>query len=383
VNLPYFWDKTPDTLPQPELNPLTNPVLERNLGRWAKAYFSNPPGQREQAISRLLQEIKSETSEILIAERAHRASSAWTVPSESAENRTAEVRPGESQDVICSTCRHKNPPGHRFCGQCGGGLAFGFSGRSYFAAGETLTAEPPAQPDNEVQWLRERALDTLYEADARAWPGWKYVLGSLAIALAVFAYLNWTGDRPASVASPAPSTAKVTTKVATPAPPLSHEKYPAPVQEPPEATLVHPKPSIPQLSEVQPLLARPEADDNRDPKASARVRRAAQKASLVGPRTTRRPLQNEDGGNSDLRLAQRYLGGNLGARDSAEAAKLLWRAVRQQNPTAAVLLSQMYARGDGVPKSCDQARILLLAAIRHGTPQAAEQLRNLESRGCR
>jgi len=54
--VPYFWDTVPETSSQPELNPLTNPVLERNLGRWAQAYFSNPPGQRELAISKLLEE---------------------------------------------------------------------------------------------------------------------------------------------------------------------------------------------------------------------------------------------------------------------------------------------------------------------------------------
>ena len=65
----------------------------------------------------------------------------------------------------------------------------------------------------------------------------------------------------------------------------------------------------------------------------------------------------------------------MGARDSSEAAKLLWKAVRQQNTTAAVLLSGLYARGDGVPKNCDQARLLLVAAAKRGAAQAAEQLR--------
>ena len=73
----------------------------------------------------------------------------------------------------------------------------------------------------------------------------------------------------------------------------------------------------------------------------------------------------------------------MGARDSAEAAKLLWKAVRQQNATAALMLSDLYAHGDGVPKSCDQARLLLLAAAKRGAPQAAQQLRSLQSRGCR
>ena len=37
------------SLPRPELNPLTNPVLGRNLGRWAQVYFTSPPEKREQA----------------------------------------------------------------------------------------------------------------------------------------------------------------------------------------------------------------------------------------------------------------------------------------------------------------------------------------------
>ena len=72
----------------------------------------------------------------------------------------------------------------------------------------------------------------------------------------------------------------------------------------------------------------------------------------------------------------------MGVRDSSEAAKLLWKAVRKQNTTAAVLLSDLYVRGDGVPRSCDQARLLLLAAAKRGSPQAAQHLRQLESHGC-
>jgi TPR repeat protein len=95
-----------------------------------------------------------------------------------------------------------------------------------------------------------------------------------------------------------------------------------------------------------------------------------------------RALDSGDGGSADLRLAQRYLGGSMGVRDSAEAAKLLWKAVGKQNATAAILLSGLYARGDGVSKSCDQARLLLVAATKHGASQAAQQLRDLERRGC-
>ena len=73
----------------------------------------------------------------------------------------------------------------------------------------------------------------------------------------------------------------------------------------------------------------------------------------------------------------------MGVRDSAEAAKLLWKAVGKENATAAILLSDLYRRGDGVARSCDQARLLLVAAAKRGSAQAAQQLRNLELQGCR
>lgn len=72
----------------------------------------------------------------------------------------------------------------------------------------------------------------------------------------------------------------------------------------------------------------------------------------------------------------------MGARDSSEAAKLLWKAVSKQNAGAAVLLSDLYARGDGVPRSCDQARLLLVAAAKRGSVDAAQHLRSLETQGC-
>jgi hypothetical protein len=52
----------PNTLPSPELNPLTNPVLGRNMGRWAEVYFTSPPEKREQAVQELLRELERDSS---------------------------------------------------------------------------------------------------------------------------------------------------------------------------------------------------------------------------------------------------------------------------------------------------------------------------------
>ena len=58
-------------------------------------------------------------------------------------------------------------------------------------------------------------------------------------------------------------------------------------------------------------------------------------------------------------MAEDFLNGRTHPRNSEEAAKYLWRAVGKENPTAILLLSDMYQAGDGVPKSCDQASIAL------------------------
>ena len=81
--------------------------------------------------------------------------------------------------------------------------------------------------------------------------------------------------------------------------------------------------------------------------------------------------------------AQRYLSGRGAPRDSAIAARWLWKSVGKENPQAAVLLADLYARGDGVSRSCDQARMLLVAAAKKGSADAGARLRNLEAGGCR
>ena len=116
---------------------------------------------------------------------------------------------------------------------------------------------------------------------------------------------------------------------------------------------------------------------------SAGIQPASQKSPLVNAQPSQTALAAEEGGASDLRLAQRYLAGATGVRDSSEAAKLLWKAVGKQNASAALLLSDLYLRGDGVPRNCDQARLLVAAAARRGAPQAGQRLRDLQSQGCR
>ncbi len=45
-------------LPDPRLNPMVNPRLGKNLGRWANVYYTTPPERREQAVLELVRELE-------------------------------------------------------------------------------------------------------------------------------------------------------------------------------------------------------------------------------------------------------------------------------------------------------------------------------------
>ncbi|MFZ1998769.1 MAG: hypothetical protein WA239_21395, partial [Candidatus Sulfotelmatobacter sp.] len=57
-------------LPDPELNPLLNPLLGAHMGRWAEVYFTTPPEKRAQAVSELVRELmKNPTPDNVTAQR--------------------------------------------------------------------------------------------------------------------------------------------------------------------------------------------------------------------------------------------------------------------------------------------------------------------------
>jgi hypothetical protein len=381
VIVPNLWDKTPEA-PSPELNPLTNPVLEQHLGRWAKIYFSTPPAKREQAVNNLLEEIMRESG----------------VAAASQPSRPYFATDPRFQRAACSACQHHNPPGHKFCSRCGQVLN---PEQPASQENRVATASQVSPPDSatDMQWMREQTFSGLTDAYAPRRRGWKYALGAAVIVLAGFAYVRWGPDywtKTSVIRAPqmsAPATA----------PPQNASSAEAPVETRVPAEIVAPQSVAPRSiapKSVAPESAAPGNVTARNPNkereaeklsANAKARRgtvapagvqsAAQRSPLLD--ASRQTVPDMSSGAPDLRLAQRYLGGSMGVRDSPEAAKLLWRAVSKQNATAAVLLSDLYLRGDGVPRSCDQARLLLVAAAKRGSPLAAQHLRNLESQGCR
>jgi hypothetical protein len=407
--LPQPQEKTsqPATeLPNPELNPLLNPTLGQNLGRWAQVYFTSPPEKREEAVLELLAELRAQAGENEAPPSDQSAAPAWL-------NQGVNARMAP-EGVRCAECGHQNAKKQRFCGMCGASLILdkavaGQSGAqnpgtqpsarpesvaesaspasdspfpvlSLFAS---VSPEPRGAPTGEatsgrqgladVQWLSDPGLGSGEQSHSL-----KYVLAILVVLLVgVFFYaqtrsqrLRATDSTPASGSAPASST------------------QPAPAStQPPPASPPTAAPAVAQSGDASENATKPEASNSRPAPVPRRALQPVRSAPAPSAFRSAWRAQAEDASSSangaaELTTAENYLTGKRGARDSAEAAKLLWRAVGKHNVTAALLLSDLYRTGDGVPKSCDQARLLLDAAAQRNSIQAANKLRELQSSGC-
>jgi TPR repeat protein len=196
--------------------------------------------------------------------------------------------------------------------------------------------------------------------------------------LAGVGYLQWASQRHRPAANTASAGRSAAPEpVNTPQPRVEVDRpQPAETQKPAETAAAAGKSPT-----VQTALATRE-NINKKPVATSLGSSAQNAGSQAASMPASEATAEAEGGAEELRLAERYLEGKSGARDTAEAGKWLWKAVGKQNSTAAVLLADLYSRGDGVSKNCDQARILLVSATKKGAPQAARALRSLETTGC-
>jgi len=69
-------------LPDPELNPLLNPLLAAHMGRWAEVYFTNPPEKRAEAVSELVRELTNNPTAVEVAARPTREERIPVIPHE-------------------------------------------------------------------------------------------------------------------------------------------------------------------------------------------------------------------------------------------------------------------------------------------------------------
>ena len=382
-------------LPDPELNPLMNPLLAAHMGRWAEVYFTNPPEKRGQAIAELLRELENAP----LAEKAH-AKSIHDEPLE----QMAEVAeaPGVSpvaSELIrtCTTCAHINSTEQPFCGMCGA-LFQQVGSAPTSAAG---TSEPEARSaSHPVEYATESAANSSVANVRNLTPlrtpqqkasanhdmrsanafsrNWTYAAIALAMLLVGLLYPIWRGTKESSGA-PQPATPS-TTQPAVPPEPLP--KRPARI-----ASAKQPAAASSNVPANTSPISREQVPAEQDKKKAVTTSQKNQDANAAptdkAVAETTSPAPPEPSGAEDLATAEKYLNGTAGAtRDSRLAVPWLWKAVGKGNLTAAMALSDLYLRGDGVAKNCDQARLLLDAAARKGGKAAADRLNNLKTFGC-
>ena len=423
-----------DAPSHPELNPLLNPLLAENMGRWAEVYFTNPPEKRDGAVLELLRELEREDKHAIASAPSTAARAETHANSSAAGQAFSKQRRPDLR--FCGSCGHENPVTHQFCGMCGArmnrdlpgdvsrqeensrenaepvngqvgqlpdrpfaGIESIHSDRDYVApdripedeAGEESYAEPeqerpepvfnsPAAGNDSLSLFQSfrtaRAEDEHWDYEPPRSYSRYYIAVLLVIIIGGLGYMAWRGSQNAASshgASPPPPAPVTDTPPSNPTPSPAASNNPEQSAPPKDATLAAPTPT----------RANGAASRNGEP---AKVQ-TARKTSLPTPNET--PESKNDssagqtGGAQELATAQRYLSGTGGqARDSSEAAQWLWKSVAKHNGQAILLLADLYLRGDGVSKNCDQGRVLLDSAAQKGVAGAGERLRNLQAFGC-
>jgi hypothetical protein len=419
--VPQSQEKTPEPeteLPNPELNPLLNPTLGRHLGRWAQVYFTSPPEKREEAVGELLRELQGQPAGVQDTPRAEPDHPVITHSQPLETIRIVEAVVAEPPVYQCSACGHVHTSPQRFCGMCGASLEA--EPKITETSLTPLVREPilthtelasfspahesiPAADDtfSDIRWLREKGLS------GESGSSWRPRYAPAIIAVLAIGVLFYAQTRPQrGPTAQSQQSAKSAPGTPQSAPAQSSSETPAPALPPANAPLkttdhlseraaasAATAPSTPDAKASHRVPAEP-AGNNR-PEAAAKQttgepgpspRATASGATKTSPPVAEPPapasVPNALNGAAELVMAEDFLNGRTHPRNSAEAAKYLWRAVGKENPSAILLLSDMYLVGDGVPKSCDQARLLLSAASRKGVPQAADKLRDLLRSGC-
>lgn len=415
-------------LPDTELNPLVNPLLAAHMGRWAEVYFTSPPEKRAQAVSDLVRELSGDSSSPV---------SAPTVSSEAiwpkVRDEAAEVSSPNSEPppVQCESCGHQNAASQRFCGMCGAPLTSSPEPLQPFEEPEPIVParwneadavrgdvqEHPVEPPTASAYSStdyraplnsswpppentpaEFTMLSDYQSEPARHPYRIYVGLLVAIVLGLLVYVTWrnnstfwsSGNAPAALPQAVPEAKSEAPSAAGPAA-TSAEGNNTTGKPAETAPIRSPAPSQDRASQDRTSQDRgsPGNDrslENQHPQQVANTRPAPRAVPATQSPAAANPAAGLAGqsGSEELAEAEKYLNAGPGtARDSHQAAMLLWKAVAKQNLTATLLLSDLYLRGDGVSKSCDQARLLLDAAARKGAGAAAERLRNLQAFGCR
>jgi hypothetical protein len=390
------------TLPLPELNPLLNPLLGENMGRWAEVYFRNPPENREQAVLQLLQELESENAQHASVISRSSTQEHAAVSQRSFTSVTSAEAP--SPIIRCRSCGHENLSEQRFCGMCGvplvseslvdgppvqdpedAGLMRRESNPAVMSATDEIVSEPQFahefsgvhRKSEESDWSSDGLIRSLeYGRGPKSYRMYiGAVLAMIVLALGYIAWKNGQGNRFSQLSTPAPPSTPTQPAEQTPTPSAAAKA--APKVDTPEHNVSKQSVSEQSASEQAAESASNQHGPNTD------VEKVTPAALLMKEAALKKSQDTGGNGSEELAIAKSYLNGGAGQQaNSAEAVDWLWKAVAKRNAEATLLLSDLYLRGNGIPKNCDQARVLLDAAASRGIKDAAIRLRNMQTFGC-
>jgi hypothetical protein len=397
------------------------------MGRWAEVYFTSPPEKREEAVLNLLRELEEDAAGTP-SSSGTRPRGIQQAPKAVEERPPQDFMPVEQvqeirrEFVSCRSCGTKNPADQKFCGQCGALLpgesakaesairnwpsqapsqneaATFFSEESAHhqssyertlyedtqtsveAGTEDQTTFPYDNP-RELSWLRDVVAPKLMpEYEPVPYRFRIYVGAALAVLIGALVYIAWRGTQ-------APSGYSHTLPQAAPSaetqPPARSQPSPSPVAASSAKDGSQNDKANVAVPSDNGTTGHPANHPTTHRDNTTDTKEASSPASARANVPAEQPASVQDNGGRELAVAQGYLKGGPGTtRDSTEAVKWLWQAVRKENAAATLILSDLYLRGDGVPKSCDQGRLLLNAAARRGAPGAGERIRNLQAFGC-
>jgi hypothetical protein len=430
-----------NALPDPELNPLLNPLLAAHMGRWAEVYFTTPPERRGQAIAELLRELESTApaqsdSQVIVDEVSRETETERVRAADAlrdAERETIQAPDSPPYAVesvyICGSCGHSNREEQKFCGMCGTRLGTppeqGVTEIDEFQPSARASAEDPLPPfdTSSIDYATEpdQHFTPPAEQNETMEPAWPQARNQATDDLPHFRsetphfaqhVPHFADDAPRAERRGVPYRYRLYVGVGL-AVLLATLIYMArrgtgalsdAAQSPPTRVIpaAQPGPAVSEPAAATGGTAREAREEKREEKTektqrpltptvpSPRAASSEKQPAAASPAARALPIDGSSAGPSaepsgaeDLATAEKYLNGNQGGtRDSTEAVQLLWKAVGKGNPAATMVLSDLYLRGDGVPKSCDQARLLLDAAARKGVKSAADRLRNLQAFGC-
>ncbi len=413
-------ERSSRALPNSRLNPLLNPLLAQQLGRWAHIYYTAPVDKRESAVEELLRELEAEAAKIAAAGNTPAAAAPAALepfvaePEVAAEpiRSTQVIRDDEELELSAEMQEpptslpfreapiDENPPQDLLNADPESGkLPWPTLGLRNIQRAEPHESEagsialaPITDPmimdpmtGANAPSASERFAALMARGTARAWqlrPQSLVVATSLVL---VIGTVLWIAHR--SIAQIAVGhQGSVAQGPVAQGSVASGGAAGSPAARPATAsgTLAIPPASLPKrpgttadlaATTVSQRASGPEASRRSEAPNGGTTGQTSQRAIMVSDK-------KGDDADDDLATGLRYLHGDGVERDSEAAVHHLWKAVSKHNGPALVVLAGLYAQGDGVDKNCDQARILILAAARQKTQHVETALETLHRSGC-